>query len=128
MLSVLAYLWAAPYTLFGFAIGLLGCSTGGRMQRAGPIVEFYGGATTWFVEHLPLKLVMAITFGHVVLGRSSSALDICREHELVHVRQYERWGIFFGPAYLGCSLYLWLRGRDPYHDNPFEREAYSKAP
>ena len=64
----------------------------------------------------------------VVLGRSSSALDVCRDHELVHVQQYERWGPLFGPAYLGCSFYLWLRGRDPYRDNPFEREAYGKAP
>jgi hypothetical protein len=29
------------------------------------------------------------------------------------------------PAYLGCSAWLWLRGRHPYWDNPFEREAYA---
>jgi hypothetical protein len=41
----------------------------------------------------------------------------------VHVRQYERWGPLFVPAYLVSSLVLWLRGRDPYWDNPFEVEA-----
>jgi hypothetical protein len=54
-------------------------------------------------------------------------LDFCRSHELVHVRQYERWGVLFIPAYLLCSLVLWLTGRDPYRDNPFEREAYAKG-
>ena len=34
------------------------------------------------------------------------------------------WGPFLGPAYLGCSFFLWLKGRDPYRDNPFEREAF----
>lgn len=29
-----------------------------------------------------------------------------------------------GPAYLLASLYLWLAGRRPYRNNPFEREAY----
>jgi hypothetical protein len=27
-----------------------------------------------------------------------------------------------------ASLYLWLTGRDPYRDNPFEKEAYGRAP
>ena len=51
---------------------------------------------------------MAHTLGHTVLGQTDAALEIAREHELVHVRQYERWGPFMGPAYLGCSLVLWL--------------------
>jgi hypothetical protein len=65
-----------------------------------------------------------MTLGHVILGRDTAALAATREHERVHVRQYERWGPLFIPAYLGCSLYLWLRRRDPYYDNPFEVEAY----
>jgi hypothetical protein len=32
-----------------------------------------------------------------------------------------------GPAYLLSSLYLWLAGRNPYRDNPFEREAYDAS-
>ena len=32
-----------------------------------------------------------------------------------------------GPAYLGCSLALWLMGRRPYYDNPFERQAYEET-
>lgn len=68
---------------------------------------------------------MAMTFGHVVFGANVVALDITRRHEHVHVRQYERWGLLFVPAYLGASVILFLRGRDGYRDNPFEIEAYA---
>ena len=37
-----------------------------------------------------------MTLGHTILGQTDAALDISREHELVHVRQYERWGLFMG--------------------------------
>jgi hypothetical protein len=43
---------------------------------------------------------VAITLGHVVLATTESALKKTRSHERVHVRQYERWGPFFIPAYL----------------------------
>jgi hypothetical protein len=46
----------------------------------------------------------------------------------VHVRQYERWGPLFVPAYVLCSAVIWSRGGDAYRDNPFEREAYGEAP
>jgi hypothetical protein len=44
------------------------------------------------------------------------------------VRQYERWGAFFIPAYLLSSLVQLARGRDPYRENHFERQAYAEAP
>jgi hypothetical protein len=109
----------------GAAVGVLGLITGGRARRLGRVIEFHGGATTWLLEHFPGHPV-AMTLGHVVLGVTDAALVGSRSHELVHVRQYERWGPLFIPAYLLCSLMLWLRGKDPYHANPFEREAFMK--
>jgi hypothetical protein len=123
----LAWLWASPWTALGLAIGLLGLLTGGRVQRRCGVVEFYGGAVTWLLQRFPVHPA-AMTLGHVVLGCVVDGLDACRAHELVHVRQYERWGPLFIPAYLGCSAYIWLRGGDAYRDNPFEREAYAVAP
>ena len=73
------------------------------------------------------EFTLALTLGHTILGQTSAALDVARTHEWVHVRQFERWGPLMGPAYLGCSLWLWLRGGRPYRDNPFEREAYDEA-
>jgi hypothetical protein len=66
----------------------------------------------------------AVTFGHVVIGRDHDCLEQLRGHERVHVAQYERWGVLFFPAYLGSSAVAWIRGRDPYRDNRFEREAF----
>jgi hypothetical protein len=119
--------WAAPWSALGLVVGLAALASGGRMRRVGRVLEIYGGAARWLLEHFPAE-PCAMTLGHTVLGRTGAALDVCRAHELVHVRQYERWGPFFIPAYLLCSLALWLRGADPYHDNPFEIEAYREAP
>jgi hypothetical protein len=124
----LAVLWASPYSVLGLAVGLTGLATGGRLRRRGRAVEFYGGFTCWFVAHLPTgPLTLAITLGHTILGQTAAGLDLAREHEMVHVRQYERWGPAIGVAYLLCSLVLWLRGRDPYRDNPFERQAFMEV-
>jgi hypothetical protein len=123
----LAWIWASPATALGLAIGALGLITGGRMQRRCGVIEFHGGAVTKLLEQFPGEPI-AMTLGHVVLGRISAALDICRTHELVHVRQYERWGPFLIPAYFACSAYIWFHGGDPYRDNPFEQEAYAIAP
>jgi len=123
----LAIVWALPWTLLGVAVGLLGVSTGGRAQRVGRVLEFHGGLLAWLLLRAPISGgARALTLGHTILGRTRADLDVTRSHELVHVAQYERWGLLFLPAYFGWAAWLWLRGRDPYWDNPFEREAYSK--
>jgi hypothetical protein len=127
MPKFLAWLWASPWTAVGLGIGGIALATGGKVQRRSGVIEFHGKAVSAFLNYLPIRPA-AITLGHVVLGREAACLDACREHELVHVRQYERWGPLFIPAYLGCSAYIWWRGGDAYRDNPFEREAYAVAP
>jgi hypothetical protein len=125
--TILALLWASPYTLLGSFVGIVGLCTGGRARIRGRVIEFYGGGVKWFLQHLPGgQFTLALTLGHTILGQTDAALDISRDHEMVHVRQYERWGPLMGPAYLGCSLVLWLAGRRAYRDNPFEREAYGE--
>jgi hypothetical protein len=49
-----------------------------------------------------------------------------RKHEHVHVRQYERWGVLFIPAYVLSSLWQVLRGRSAYSANHFERQVQSR--
>jgi hypothetical protein len=126
-LRLLAMLWASPYTLLGLVLGGVGLCTGGRARIRGSAVEFYGGGVKWLLQQFFFgKGAMAFTLGHTIFGQTDAALDIARSHEMVHVRQFERWGPLMGPAYLGCSLVLWLKGRRPYRDNPFEREAYEQ--
>ena len=68
--------------------------------------------------------VTALTLGHVVLCADGETLAWWRSHELIHVRQYERWGPFYIPAYLFSSLIARLKGKDSYLDNRFEAEAF----
>lgn len=128
LLTLLGVVWASPWTLFGLTVGLGCLLRGGRMQRKGRVLEFFGPGPAWFLQTFPLiSGAMAVTFGHTILARSEAMLATCRAHELVHVRQYERWGPLFVPAYLACWLVLWLRGKRGYFDNPFERQAYEEA-
>jgi len=125
LMQLVAFGWALPYTLVGLSVGVLGMCTRGGVRRRGRVLEFYGGGTKWFVERLPQgQFVLALTLGHTIIGQSEVSLDIAHLHEMVHVRQYELWGPFMGPAYLLASVWMWLAGRDPYLDNPFERQAY----
>ena len=129
LLLRIAYIaWSSPNTVIGIGFGLFGLLTGGRARLRSGILEFYGGGVRWVLQRGPTGgFASAITLGHTILGQNETALDLCRDHEHVHVRQYERWGPLFLPAYLLCSLVLWLRGQDAYRDNPFEREAYEKT-
>lgn len=114
----LRLLWAAPWSLVGLVFGALMLACGGHVRRVQGTLEFSGGG----LVKLPWPMD-AITFGHVILGRSRARLDALRRHEQVHVRQYERWGFFFVPAYLANSAWHGLTGGDAYLDNAFERQA-----
>ena len=103
--------------------------TGARVRRSGRILEFWGGLLPWFLKYFPFVAGSPVaTFGHVVVGRTDRHLDACRAHQLIHVQQYERWGLLFVPVYIVCSGIMWCCGKRPYYDNPFEREAFTKAP
>ncbi len=65
-----------------------------------------------------------MTIGHVILASSQHSYERTFEHELVHVKQYERWGPLFIPAYILASLWLIIRRKDYYRENPFEKPAF----
>lgn len=125
-MKLLRYLWVSPATLVGLLLAALALLGGGRARRVQGVIEVGGGRLHRVVARLPEGLRFgAITLGHVIVGLDEAALARARSHEQVHVRQYERWGIFFFPAYLGSSLLQLARGRDPYRDNCFEVEAFA---
>src|SRR5579872_6331866 len=129
VLRFLAYLWASPATALGLLCLPLAWASGGHAALVEGVVEIHGGLIKRFLDGgLPvIGRGDAMTLGHVVIGQDAWTLDRSRRHERVHVRQYERWGPFFIPAYLLASLIAYLRGRHPYLDNPFERQAYREA-
>ena len=125
----LLYLWAAPATLLGLSLVPITLMQGGSCRIVRGVVEAQGGIITALLRKgLPwVGSGAAVTLGHVVWGCDRQCLDRSRDHERIHVAQYERWGPLFIPLYLLASLFAYSRGRDPYLDNPFEREAFDRA-
>jgi hypothetical protein len=123
-----AYLWAFPTTCVGLMFIPVAWLGGGRVQVVRGVIEVHGRWIAFFLQHCVSFPggASAMTLGHVVIGRDQHCLDCSRDHERVHVRQCERWGPLFIPAYLLASLVAGLCGRDAYLDNPFEREAYGR--
>jgi hypothetical protein len=117
-----AYVWASPTTSVGLMAGALTLATGGAVQRRRGALEFHGGFSRWFLTRR-LVSASAMTLGHVIIGRDDRCLECCRDHEQAHVRQVERWGGAFLPAYLLASAWAWVHGGDYYLDNWFERDA-----
>ena len=125
----LVYLWTLPTTAVGLLVTIPTLMTGGRARWHTGVLEVYGGFAAFLLRKLvPLPGgASAMTLGHVVIARDPAAHTTTRGHERIHVRQCERWGPLFIPAYLLTSLVLMLRGKDAYRDNPFEREAYENS-
>ena len=116
------YLWAGPATLLGLAAALASFSLP-RIQGRIALSRSNRGFAHWFLTR---RGYCAITLGHLVLTTPEASPEILA-HEMVHVRQAERWGPLFLPAYLAAMLSARLKGKDPYWDNPFEIEARCRA-
>ena len=129
VLRALKYLWAGPTTMVGLVFLHPTILSGGKAKVVDGVLEIHGGVARFFLERCTLMAggATAMTLGHVVLGRDEASLEMTRGHERVHVRQCERWGPMFLPAYGVASLVALLRGRDAYRGNRFEREAYETA-
>lgn len=128
LLRIVRYAWAVPATCVGLFFSLMALAFGAEGRIVQGAIEVAGGRVERCLSMLPKYCRFgAITFGHVIIGIDHETLSHHRFHEHVHVRQYERWGVLFFPLYLFSSLLQIARGRDPYRDNSFEREAFAKS-
>ena len=112
--------------MLGLLAGLLAYALGASVKRRAGVIEIAGNARTPLLRKLSRHFV-AITLGHVILGRNHGSLNRCRSHEHVHVRQYERWGALMPVLYLLASVRAWATGKHFYWDNVFEVEARERA-
>jgi hypothetical protein len=122
--TLIDYLWASPGSVVGVALGLVALLAGARWSAHRGVIEV---ALRREDQRRGVMPIVAITFGHVVLGRTAADLERLRAHEHAHVAQYERWGPLFFLAYPCASLLALLRTGRPYHDNCFEVEARAAA-
>ena len=113
---VLAYAWAAPVTFAGVLLGLAGRRL--PTVREGVLVfADAGGPAGWLLRR---RGFTATALGHAVIARERPSPALFA-HELMHVRQAERLGVVFGPAYIG------LLARYGYRSHPLERAARRAA-
>ncbi len=120
--------WAFPNTLLGLLFLPFSFFKGGYTYHRG-VMEIYNPIIAWGLEKLiPVHGgARALTLGHVILGRCSESIRRSRQHERVHVKQYERYGPLFIPLYILSSLSARFHGQDPYRYNHFEIQAFLVA-
>jgi hypothetical protein len=107
--------WASPLTLIGLLLAALsGTRPEWSAQHRCWVARDVGG-----LSGLALRGVGADAnaVGHVILCRLPAPPESLIAHELVHVRQAERFGPLLFP------LYVWLGARYGYRDHPLERAA-----
>lgn len=109
---LLAYVWASPMT----AAGLLAGVTSGARARAQEGVLVFAGARGPAGAFLSRRGFNAFALGHVVVCRAEPSEPLL-VHELIHVRQAERFGPAMAPLYLALHV---LYG---YARHPMERAA-----
>ena len=125
-IKILGIIWASPNTCLGLTVGLIGLLFRGKIRWRRGCIEFHDGLVKFLLRKTPVGAI-AMTLGHTILGQTGEDLDAARDHEHIHVQQYERWGPFFLPAYFWFSFILWIQKKESYRANPFEKEAYDKT-
>ena len=111
-------LWTLPNTILGLALGALTFQVP-RLEPPGVVVfDRSARGFSWILALVFRKT--AVTYGHCVISARPLEGRVL-QHELHHVRQYERWGPLYIPAYL---VLFAVRG---YRRHPFELSADAAA-
>jgi hypothetical protein len=109
---LLAYVWAAPMTLGGLVAG----AASGVRPRVRDGVLLFAGARGLPAAFFARRGYSAFALGHVIVARGTPG-EALLVHELLHVRQAERFGPLMAPLYLALhALYGYAR-------HPMERAA-----
>ena len=120
----LGLLWALPLTFFGgMLVAVPVLLTGGQCRRlpgALPAWLIQGKLGDYLLRQHPVGAVNAMAIGHLVIAQRGALSKRILLHELEHVRQATRWGVFFPLAYLAAAVVARLHGGDAYWNNSFE--------
>lgn len=124
MIPFLSSLWALPCTMLGLMLAVFG---GARLRFETDVrtLEFTApakGPWPWFFRRADFA---AITIGEVIVWRDLHAMHDrhLAAHELRHVAQYRRLGIFFFIVYPLLSLLAVVMGREVHGGNWLEMDA-----
>lgn len=107
-----------PYTLTGLVVTLISFPTSVKFHTD-PLAIIFNVKKIWSAVGY-MRGARAAAIGHIVLlSPSTEAKDL--EHELVHVRQYQRLPLIFPILYHIEFI------RNGYRNNKYEDEAYRLA-
>ena len=119
--TALKYIWASPASAIGVCAACFAGLAGAEVKRVSGVLEVsLAPRSAMLCNAVTCLPFAAITLGHIVIARNAQQQAALRQHERVHVAQYELWGPLFLLAYPLESLFQLLRGRQPYQDNRFE--------
>ena len=119
--TALKYIWASPASVIGVCAACIAGMVGAEIKSVAGVLEVsLAPRSAVLCKSVACLPFAAITFGHIVIARSAQEQAALRQHERVHVAQYELWGPLFLAAYPLESLFQLLCGRKPYLDNRFE--------
>lgn len=124
---ILGSIWALPVTIFGLIFALSG-GFGSGINYTGGVLLVAGPFPKWtplglFFNHWPLFKPAAVTIGEVVIFAGKEVPQSTFWHELRHVTQCRRLGIFQPIFYLLFSLVALIMGEHTYRANWFEIDA-----
>jgi hypothetical protein len=119
---IMIYAWVLPTSAVAIPIVVCNALTRGGFHWVSGVLEVEGPAVR-LVLSLRIVSAAALTLGHVVLYSDDMARHRFRNHEMVHVRQAEKWGPIFLPAYLLLSIHSWRKTGSGYWEHPWEVEA-----
>jgi hypothetical protein len=132
------WLWALPLTLSGLPLWLLMLAQQRRgrhkyasnqavahikLAQAATVFIAYGATAKWLLQRHPFGEMDAMAIGCCVFAQDKASLERTLAHEMVHVQQALHWGPVFPFAYALNSVWQKCRGRCPYTNNYFERQA-----
>ena len=131
-LNILGYMWALPVTLLGLfyvsAFYLMGWYTwAGREDEALVWEVDHNKSPGWLQNYW--KKWGGHAIGNVVVLNPLASNDITLKHELRHVHQVMRLGVF-QPIVYGLNIIamkIGCPGTSSYHYNPFEVDARKYA-
>lgn len=105
-----------PHTAIGLLVGLFSVPEDIKINKNPVALIFRVKSFWWTVGYI--KSARAVAIGHVVLlSQKTEPLDL--EHELIHVRQHNKYPLIFPLLY---NLEVLRKGIGP--RNKYEEEAY----
>lgn len=103
-----------PWTLLGLAVGLLSVPKGAKFSKTYFVINV---RRLWLNEIYMRRRVRGVTVGSTIL-LSDSADKFTLDHELVHLKQFQKYPFIFP------ILYLFELLKNGYGNNKYEEEAY----